>query len=560
MKIKNLIIFVFALISAQTFSQELSLEIYSQNSDENRLLSTVEFNKNFSDFKELKNELNFVLEKLKKIGFIKAEINQIQQIENTKYEAEFSLKNQIKNIYVFGMDSIALKDYKNYTKIDNKKTLILPIEKVENFFKKLNEFLSNKGFPFNSAKLTNIERFENDNLMAEIEINFEKERKIDKIVVKGYENFPDSYLKYLTKYKIGEKFNLDEIQQNSELLNQLRFVKQIKKPEILFTEDSTSIYLYLEKQKRNNFDGFIGFSSDESDNNVQFQGYLDFELVNNFNFGEEIQFLYKSEKNADRILKANVDLPYIFKSPVGANLGLILTKKDSSFVTNEQFVSFFYKNSRNYKFSLGIRSIQSDEQLEIPNADFQDYETFFSDFIYEFSKYNQNNLLFPIKENYLFKISQGKRTSNNQQNNQLFINMDLTKIFDFGLKNSIYLNFKSEILDSETYFSNELSRFGGANSIRGFDENSFFSNKYFLLITEYRLKLNNTIYINSIFDVGNYENKLINAYNNIYGVGMGVGLLTKGGIFSLSYALGSDMKQTLDTKNAKIHIKYSSFF
>ena len=560
MKIKNLIIFVFALISAQTFSQELSLEIYSQNSDENRLLSTLEFNKNFSDFEELKNELNFVLEKLKKIGFIKAEINQIQQIENTKYEAEFSLKNQIKNIYVFGMDSIALKDYKNYTKIDNKKTLILPIEKVENFFKKLNEFLSNKGFPFNSAKLTNIERLENDNLMAEIEINFEKERKINKIVVKGYENFPESYLKYLTKYKIGEKFNLDEIQQNSELLNQLRFVKQIKKPEILFTEDSTSIYLYLEKQKRNNFDGFIGFSSDESDNNVQFQGYLDFELVNNFNFGEEIEFLYKSEKNADRILKTNIDLPYIFKSPIGANLGLILTKKDSSFVTNEQFVSFFYKNSRNHKFSLGIRSIQSDEQLEIPNADFQDYKTFFSDFIYEYSKYNQDNLLFPIKENYLFKISQGKRTSNDQKNNQLFINIDLTKIFDFGLKNSIYLNFKSEILDSETYFSNELSRFGGANSIRGFDENSFFSNKYFLLITEYRLKLNNTIYINSIFDVGNYENKLINAYNNIYGVGMGVGLLTKGGIFSLSYALGSDMKQTLDTKNAKIHIKYSSFF
>ena len=560
MKIKNLIFFVFVLISAQKFSQELSLEIYSQNSDENRLLSTVEFNKNFSDLEELKNELNFVLEKLKKIGFIKAEINQIQQIKNTKYKAEFSLKNQIKNVYVFGMDSIALKDYKNYTKIDNKKALILPIEKVEDFFKKLNEFLSNKGFPFNSAKLTNIERFENDNLMAEIEINFEKERKIDKIVVKGYENFPESYLKYLTKYKIGEKFNLDEIQQNSELLNQLRFVKQIKKPEILFTEDSTSIYLYLEKQKRNNFDGFIGFSSDESDNNVQFQGYLDFELVNNFNFGEEIEFLYKSEKNADRILKTNVDLPYIFKSPVGANLGLILTKKDSSFVTNEQFVSFFYKNSRNHKFSLGVRSIQSDEQLEIPNADFQDYETFFSDFIYEFSKYNQNNLLFPIKENYLFKISQGKRTSNDQKNNQLFINMDLTKIFDFGLKNSLYLNFKSEILDSDTYFSNELSRFGGANSIRGFDENSFFSNKYFLLITEYRLKLNNTIYINSIFDVGNYENKLINAYNNIYGVGMGVGLLTKGGIFSLSYALGSDIKQKLDTKNAKIHIKYSSFF
>ena len=102
---------MFVLISALTFSQELSLEIYSQNIDENRLLSTVNFNKNFSDFEELKNELNFVLEKLKKIGFIKAKINQIQQIKKTKYKAEFSLKNQIKNIYIFGIDSIALKDY-----------------------------------------------------------------------------------------------------------------------------------------------------------------------------------------------------------------------------------------------------------------------------------------------------------------------------------------------------------------------------------------------------------------------------------------------------------------
>jgi len=560
MKIKNLIIFGILLISVQIFSQELSLEIYSQNSDENRQLSSVNFNKNFSDFEGLKNELNFVLEKLKKIGFINAEINQIQQIENSKYKAEFSLKNQIKNIYIFGMDSIVLKDYKNYTKIDNKKALILPIEKVEDFFKKLNEFLSDKGFPFSSAKLANIERYENDNLMAKIQINFEKERKIDKIVVKGYENFPESYLKYLTKYKIGKRFNLNKIQQNSELLNQLRFAKQIKKPEILFTEDSTTIYLYLEKQKRNNFDGFIGFSNDESDNNIQFQGYLNLELVNNFNFGEEIEFLYKSEKNADRILKTNINLPYLFKSPVGVNVGLVLTKKDSSFVTNEQFVSFFYKNSKNHKFSLGVRSIKSDEQLETSNSDFQDFETFYSNLKYEYSKFNQNNPLFPVRENYLFEISQGKRTSNGEKNNQVYTNLDLTKIFDFGLKNSIYLNFKSEILNSDTFFSNELSRFGGSNSIRGFDENSLFSNRYFLLISEYRFKLTNTIYINSIFDLANYENKLINAYNNIYGVGMGIGLLTKGGIFSLNYALGTGWKQKLDTKNAKIHIKYTSFF
>ena len=560
MKIKKLIIALFLLISAESFSQKLSLEIYSQKNDENRLLSTVNYNKAFNDFKELKNEVDSVLKKLQKIGFINTQINKIQQVKNNEYTAEFSLKNKIKNIYVFDIDSIALKGYKNYTKIDNKKALILPIEKVEDFFKKLNQFLSNKGFPFNSAKLVNIGLYDNENLKAKAQINFEKERKIDKIVVKGYEKFPESYLKYLTKYKIGDKFSLNKIQKNSELLNQLRFVKQIKKPEILFTEDSTSIYLYLEKQKRNSFDGFLGFSNDESNNDIELQGYLDFELLNNFNFGEEIEFLYKSEKNADRILKTNINLPYIFKSPIGINLGLILTKKDSSFVTNEQFVSFFYNNSKNHKFSLGFRSIKSNKQSELSNSNFEDFETLFRNFKYEHVKFNQDNLLFPIKEDYLFNISQGKRTSNGQKTNQIFINIDLVKIFDFDLKNSLYLNFKSEILDSDTFFSNELSRFGGAKSIRGFDENSFFSNKYFLLISEYRFKLNNTIYINSIFDLGNYENRLINVDNNIYGVGMGIGLLTKGGLFSLNYAVGSDWNQKLDLKNAKIHIKYSSFF
>ncbi len=127
-------------------------------------------------------------------------------------------------------------------------------------------------------------------MKAIIEINYEKERRVDKLVIKGYKKFPKSYLKHLSKYKIGDKFDIDDIQEKSELLNQLNFIRQTRKPEILFTNDSTIVYLYVEKEKKNSFDGFIGFSNDEIENTIQFQGYLDFELVNNFNFGEEIEF------------------------------------------------------------------------------------------------------------------------------------------------------------------------------------------------------------------------------------------------------------------------------
>jgi len=560
MKIKNKLFLLFVLVFSISFSQNLTLEIYSNIGQENDIISGINYNKNFDTFEELKNEVDNTIKNLQKTGFLKASINQIQQIKNNEYLAEISLKNKIKYIYVLGLDSIPLKGYENYKIIDGKKTVKLSIENIQDFFKKLNQYTSKNGFPFNSAKFVNIKSFELNNLQAEIQINYEKPREIDKIVIKGYEKFPKSYLKHLTKYKIGKKFDMEQVQQSSKLLNQLVFIKQTKKPEILFTADSTSIYLYIEKLKKNSFDGFIGFSNDESENNIQLQGYLDFELVNNFNFGEKIEFLYKSEKNTDRILETNIDLPYIFKSPIGINLGLKLTKKDSSFVSNEQFANFFYKNSNNHKFSLGLRSINSDEQLETPNNNFQDFKTVFKDFQYEFIEFNLESLLFPVKQSYLFKISQGNRNSDDQENKQVYAKMDFVKIFDFGIKNSLYINFKSEILESDTYLSNELSRFGGAKSIRGFDENSLFSNKYFLLITEYRYELSNTIYINSIFDIGNYENKLINVYSNIYGVGIGVGLLTKGGLFSINYAVGSDWEDKIDTKNARIHINFRSFF
>jgi len=560
MKIKNKLFLLFVLIFSISFSQNLTLEIYSNIGQESDIISNINYNKTFNTFEELKNEVENTIKNFQKTGFLNASINHIQQIKNNEYLAEISLKNKIKYIYVLGLDSISLKGYENYKIIDDKKTVKLSIENVQDFFKKLNQYTSQNGFPFNSAKFVNIKAFELNNLQAEIQINYEKQREIDKIVIKGYEKFPKSYLKHLTKYKVGKKFDMEQVQQSSKLLNQLVFIKQTKKPEILFTVDSTSIYLYIEKLKKNSFDGFIGFSNDESENNIQLQGYLDFELVNNFNFGEKIEFLYKSEKNTDRILETNIDLPYIFKSPIGINLGLKLTKKDSSFVSNEQFTNFFYKNSNNHKFSLGLRSINSDEQLEAPNSNFQDFKTVFKDFQYEFIEFNLESLLFPVRQSYLFKISQGNRISDDQENKQVYANMDFLKIIDFGLRNSLYMNFISEILESDTYLSNELSRFGGAKSIRGFDENSLFSNKYFLLITEYRYELSNSIYINSIFDIGNYENKLINAYSNIYGVGIGIGLLTKGGLFSINYAIGSDLKEKIDTKNARIHINFRSFF
>jgi hemolysin activation/secretion protein len=102
--------------------------------------------------------------------------------------------------------------------------------------------------------------------------------------------------------------------------------------------------------------------------------------------------------------------------------------------------------------------------------------------------------------------------------------------------------------------------FGGINSIRGFEENSITTNKLNLINFEYRLKLNNDIYFNSIFDTAHYENKLTNIRDNIYGVGFGLNINTNSGVFRINYANGIRKGQDIDLKLSKIHVSFSNIF
>jgi hypothetical protein len=78
-------------------------------------------------------------------------------------------------------------------------------------------------------------------------------------------------------------------------------------------------------------------------------------------------------------------------------------------------------------------------------------------------------------------------------------------------KNSFFIKTKGNVLLSDSYFSNELFRFGGINSIRGFEENSIIASYYGLINLEYRYRLNSGIYVHSITDAAYFENKIIDA-------------------------------------------------
>ena len=127
-------------------------------------------------------------------------------------------------------------------------------------------------------------------------------------------------------------------------------------------------------------------------------------------------------------------------------------------------------------------------------------------------------------------------------------------------KNSILIKNQSYYLQSDDYVINELYRFGGINSIRGFNENSLQANAFTGIIAEYRYLLASNLYLHSITDYGYFQDKTSNIEDRLLGLGFGFGLFTKNGLFNLVYANGSTSEQAIKLSNSIVHISFKTNF
>jgi hemolysin activation/secretion protein len=131
-------------------------------------------------------------------------------------------------------------------------------------------------------------------------------------------------------------------------------------------------------------------------------------------------------------------------------------------------------------------------------------------------------------------------------------------------KNIIHINSQNYYLQSNRYIVNELFRFGGFNSVRGFTENSLQAYFTSSILTEYRHTLSPNLYVHSILDYCIYRNNSsIEKKENIeklLGIGVGFGLQTKNGLLKLAIANGSTQNQQIEFYNTIIHICYNVKF
>lgn len=209
----------------------------------------------------------------------------------------------------------------------------------------------------------------------------------------------------------------------------------------------------------------------------------------------------------------------------------------------------------------GITSTKSNDLLNNNSStSITNFDASFFTGAYEYINPQSYNVLFPINTSVYIETNFGKRHTITLSENQTQFSFNSFKIFNFNNKNSVFLSIDGKTLISDTYFENELLRFGGINSIRGFEENSLLAASYGVLNMEYRYQFSNSMYVHTITDMAYLDNKITNTKEKLFGYGFGFGILTNSGLLKLNYANGKSENQKFKLSNSKIHISLTATF
>lgn len=551
---KDFYLFIFIAILGYTsalYSQEFNLEINSKKKTENIFLSKINYNKKHKDSAALYNEIYKVQKKLKKNGYFLITIDSVLH-EDKKYIAYLHLNQKI--------DSVNLK-YKNapaliIQKYNFKNNILqIPINLLEEILNEISSSQELKGNAFSKINLYNFE-IKNKTLFADINFTPSKKRKIDKVIFKGYENFPQSFIKNHLNINTNSVFNKKKLQEISQLSQALDFASEIKPPETLFTQDSTFVYIYLKKIKGNSFNGLINFTSQEN-GKLKFNGHLDLKFKNILNKGENLNLLWNSFGDERQEFSIAAKTPYVFNSKISTEVAFSIYKQDSTFLNTTLNSNLNYKIKNNANLYASFSSENSENILNDLTNNISTYKNYFLGFGYEY-KVAKNDV---FKNNlYYLNInpSFGERRTTNGAFKQIKITTTFSYLFTLKRKQSIYLKNKIGVLNSANYLNNELFRIGGNNSMRGFNEQSIFVKNYLLQNIEYRYLTSKNSYLYTITDLALISTP--SSKERLYSFGLGYLFNTNNSQINISSAIGTNSKNPINTKDIQLFVNWTNFF
>ncbi len=416
----------------------------------------------------------------------------------------------------------------------------------------INQKYTDEGFAFNRVK-TQFLGFENEIPKVEISVFKGDKRLINGFVLKGYTKVPKRFVKNLEKEFVGKKYDNENLLKINSRLENHPFVLLERTPQTLFTKDSTEIYLTLQKKKSNNFDGILGFGNNDKQK-ISFTGSINLNLKNVFNGFESISLYWQRNQQSGQNFDLQTDIPYLFGSNVGANLNMNIYRQDSTFANVKFRPSLYYQLSAKQK--IGARgNFEISSVLDDTYTSGQDFNKKGVGVFYEFTEVSEEPL-FVYKTKLITELdllsSYYQNLDKTYQQNRYYLFAER----NFHLKGNHYFNIKAEsaMLNSGgEVTTNELFRIGGYNSLRGFNEQSLYTDFYGFGGVEYRYLVSNQAFFDVFGQLANVRNSTLKTTSKLYSFGVGFNFILPIGLMTFQVSNGQEFGNPFKFQDTKIH-------
>ena len=167
------------------YSQQYILEFKNTTESEKKT-------KKYKSYKDLILAIEATLVLIKKQGFYDAKVNSLIRKDSFNYEVILNKNQMVEYIEISNKSAFD----ENIVKILNKYTengKLIRFKQIESVTKEITEILSEGGYPFGKVGFINYELVNPTTIKLEMEIQYGSKRNIDKVIVKGYENFPKNF-------------------------------------------------------------------------------------------------------------------------------------------------------------------------------------------------------------------------------------------------------------------------------------------------------------------------------------------------------------------------------
>jgi hypothetical protein len=428
---------------------------------------------------------------------------------------------------------------------------------------------------------------------CKLSIDLGKKHFFDSLFIEGENQYIHRiFAKNLLKHYQKKPFSFTTLDQIKSDIDNIPYFELAQPLDLVFNDTMVSLLVSIKPRKNNQINAFLGILPNAyNSSQFEFTGDVTLALNNLFNRGVRFQLNWQKPISGNQFLNLETEIPFLFKTPVGASFKFGLEKFDSSFLRIQYNLGASYQIDSRTKFTFyynyqGSLSLRVDSSFKTTNQlpSILDYS--YNQVGVSFQYRNTDAFFFPrkgwnIESSFSFGIKEW--LPNNYIINAVDANGNSYKrLYDsIGLTNSIiYLQSRVEkyfkLSNRYTYktslftkgifgkniASNELFTFGGNRMPRGFDDHFFRSSFYTTVSQEFQYFLTSSIQLMTFFDLTAFKNSSVvnNSYELPYGFGLGLAYRGKGSILNFSMGYGKYSQNPIAFNNAKVHFGYVAVF